>query len=94
VEHAGRPNFVHERRHAQALRSLLAGGEPHLGQRALHEILQTYQTSAEHRSGTAVDGDRASFQRVESEERAVEEVPQLVRRLAEALDFLSRPFQF
>ena len=63
LEHASRGYFVHERRDAEALRPLLSGGKPHLGQHAVHKILQTCQASAEYRSGTAVDGDRASFQR-------------------------------
>ena len=92
MEHARRRDFVDERRHAEALRSLLSGREPHLGQHAIHKILKTCQAAAEYRSGIAVDGDGASFQRMEGEERSIQEVPQFVRRLAEALDFILRPF--
>jgi hypothetical protein len=37
MECASRRDLVHERRHAETLRSLLAGGEPDLGQRAVHQ---------------------------------------------------------
>ena len=88
MENARRGYFVDERGHVEPLPPLFPGGKPDLGQRAVDEIPQARQAAAENRSGAAVDGDRASLQRVKGEQRGIEEVAKLVSRLPETLDFL------
>ena len=91
VEATGRGDLVDERGHADGLAPLLRGGQPDLTELAVHEGEHAGQAAAQHRSGTAVDGDRSALQCVKGKERTIKEVPKLVSRLPETLDFLFGP---
>src|SRR4029078_11311294 len=62
-----------------------AGFEADFGQRAVDDFAEAHQTLAENGSSAAVDGARASLQRVERENGGVQGVSEFVSRVAQTL---------
>ena len=88
MQHARGGDFVKERDDRQPLTPLFASSETDLGERAIDNLPETHQTPAENCPGAATDADGAFPQHMEGEERRVEDVPQLVGRIPETLDFV------
>jgi hypothetical protein len=86
VQHPGRDDFVDERQHLQARPSLLASFEADFGQCAVDDFAKAHQAAAQDRSCAAVDGDGASLERVERENRGVQAVSDLVSGVAQTFD--------
>jgi hypothetical protein len=66
--------------------SLLASFEADFGQCAVDEFAKAHQATAEDRSSAAVDGDGATLQRVERENRGVQAVSEVVSGVAQTFD--------
>ena len=87
---AGNRDLAEESGDRHPLAALDLGGHPDVGQRVVDKVTQAHQAAAEHGPGAAVDGDGSPFQRMEREERGVEDVADFVSQLSGSLDFFCR----
>jgi len=91
VQHPGRSDLVDERDDRQASTSLFAGFEADFGQRAVDDVAKVRQTLSENSASAAVDGDGASLECVERENRGVQRVSKFVSGVAQTLNLFGRP---
>ena len=89
VQVADHGDFAEESGDRHPLAPLDVGGHPDVGQGVVDKVAQAHEAAAEDGSGTAVDGDGSLFQRVEREERGVEDVANFVSQLSGSLDFFA-----
>ena len=80
-------DFAQESGDRHPLAPLDVGGHPHVGQGVVDKVAQAHEAAAEYGSSTAVHGNGSLFQRVEREERGVEDVANFVSQLSGSLDF-------
>ena len=90
VQVAGNRDLAEESGDRHALAALDVGGHPDVGQGVVDQVTQAHEAAAEHGPGAAVDGDGSPLQRVEREERGVEDVADFVSQLSGSLDFFGR----
>jgi hypothetical protein len=85
-----RGDLVDECDHRHTGASLFANFEADFGQRAVDDFAKTHQTLSENGSSAAVDGDGASLECVESENRGVQRVSKFVSGVTKTLSLFGR----
>ena len=83
----GNRNFTEKGGDRNLLGLLDVRAHPYIGQGVFYEIAQAQEAAAQHRSSSSVDGDSPAFQRIEREQRGVEDVPNFMSQMPGALDF-------